>query len=194
MQIILVQAEIEKALTDYVLGLISIRDDQQITIDLSATRGTDGFKALIDIVPVGTTFLGQEITVEGVGTLVADPEPSTLGIAAAISDAKADAQPVRRTRRTAAQIAADNAAAAAEAEPVAEVVQEVIPADQAAAMAADAIDLNAPLAETPAGEAVEEASEDAVEASLVATEAEAEAEPAPAPRQSLFGNLTTPKN
>lgn len=173
MQIILVQAEIEKALTDYVLGMISIRDDQQITIDLSATRGTDGFKALIDIVP-----FGQEVLVD---------ESTTLGIADKIAEAKAEAPaeavPVRRTRRTAAQIAADNAAAAAGAEPVAEVTQEVISAEEAAGLAADAMDLNAP---------VEEASEDAVEASPVAMEAEAD--PAPAPRQSLFGNLNAVKN
>lgn len=176
MQIILVQAEIEAAIRAYIAPFIA-SEGVSVSIDMSATRGTDGFKALIDIVPVG-----QEVLTD---------EPATLGIADKIAEAKAEdpaeAAPVRRTRRTAAQIAADNAAAAAGAEPVAEVAQEVISAEEAAGLAADAMDLNAPLAEIPA---VEEASEDAVDQSQSVTNEEA----APAPRQSLFGNLNAVKN
>lgn len=102
MQIILVQAEIEAAIRAYIAPFIA-SEGVSVSIDMSATRGTDGFKALIDIVP-----LGQEVLMD---------EPATLGIADKIAEAQADAPaeaaPVRRTRRTAAQIAADNAAAAA---------------------------------------------------------------------------------
>jgi hypothetical protein len=187
MQIILVQAEIEKALTDYVLGMISIRDDQQITIDLSATRGTDGFKALIDIVP-----LGQEVLVE---------EPTTLGIADKIADAKAEAAPVRRTRRTAAQIAADNAAAAeaaAEGNPpttdaVNEDTQLAGDVSEDKILGTDTSGSITSTSSTATTAASPSEDEPVVEAEAEA-QVEAEAEEAPAPRQSLFGNLNAVKN
>jgi hypothetical protein len=188
MQIILVQAEIEKALTDYVLGMISIRDDQQITIDLSATRGTDGFKALIDIVP-----LGQEVLVE---------EPTTLGIADKIADAKAEAAPVRRTRRTAAQIAADNAAAAAEAAaegnpPTTDAANE--DTQLAGDVSEDKIlgtDTSGSITSTSstATTAASPSEDEPVVEAEAEAQVEAEAEEAPAPRQSLFGNLNAVKN
>lgn len=49
MKIIIVQAEIEQAITQYILNQISINDDMDIKIELSATRGEAGFTATIDI-------------------------------------------------------------------------------------------------------------------------------------------------
>lgn len=52
MQIILVQAEIETAIRNYVNSKVKIQEGQDIRIDLSASRGPEGFRANIDIVDV----------------------------------------------------------------------------------------------------------------------------------------------
>jgi putative DNA primase/helicase len=51
MQIIIVQSEIEHAIRNYINSQLNVKDGMRIDIDLSATRGADGFKATIDIVP-----------------------------------------------------------------------------------------------------------------------------------------------
>lgn len=53
MQITLNQDEIEAALRKYVNEQVNIRDGHEITIDLKAGRGENGFSATIDIVPAG---------------------------------------------------------------------------------------------------------------------------------------------
>ena len=53
MQITIRQAEIEKAVTQYILGKLSLNDDQQITMKIIATRGSQGFRAIIDITDKG---------------------------------------------------------------------------------------------------------------------------------------------
>ena len=50
MQIILIQSEIEVAIRNYVNSKVKIAADQDIRIDLSASRGPEGFRANIDIV------------------------------------------------------------------------------------------------------------------------------------------------
>lgn len=70
MQIAIVQAEIEDAIRTYILGQININPAMDIKIKLLATRGDDGFRALIDIQPkesenyqspvVGGSNLGAE--------------------------------------------------------------------------------------------------------------------------------------
>ena len=52
MQIILVQAEIEQALKDYVNKTMKVADGVGIDIELTATRGAEGFKAFINIQPI----------------------------------------------------------------------------------------------------------------------------------------------
>ena len=54
MQITLNQAEIEKAIQNYVNEQVNIRDGQEVSIDLRAGRGPEGFTATIDIVPAGS--------------------------------------------------------------------------------------------------------------------------------------------
>ena len=49
MQIIIVQSEIELAIQNYIKSQINLRDGQSISVDLTATRGEAGFKAVIDI-------------------------------------------------------------------------------------------------------------------------------------------------
>lgn len=53
MQITLNQNEIETALRQYVETQVNLREGQDITIDLKAGRGPEGFTATIDIVPAG---------------------------------------------------------------------------------------------------------------------------------------------
>lgn len=50
MQIILVQAEIETAIRNYVNSKVKVNEGQDIRIDLSASRGPEGFRATIDII------------------------------------------------------------------------------------------------------------------------------------------------
>lgn len=49
MKIMIVQAEIETAIRDYILSQINIREGMSVTIELAATRGASGFTAEIDI-------------------------------------------------------------------------------------------------------------------------------------------------
>lgn len=194
MQIILVQAEIEAAIRAYIAPFIA-SEGVSVSIDMSATRGTDGFKALIDIVP-----LGQEVLMD---------EPATLGIAYKIAEAKADAPaeaaPVRRTRRTAAQIAADNAAAAAQAaegnlsmtdavngdiQPAGDESGEKILGTDTSGLTTSTSS-TATTAASPSEDEPEAGAEAAVEPQA---NEEGDLIEAPAPRQSLFGNLNAVKN
>lgn len=54
MQIIIVQSEIETAIRNHILSQITVNEGTEINIDLSATRGAEGFKATIDIVAAAT--------------------------------------------------------------------------------------------------------------------------------------------
>lgn len=51
MQIIMNQVEIETAITDFVSRQINISTDQEITIELQATRGANGYTATLGIMP-----------------------------------------------------------------------------------------------------------------------------------------------
>lgn len=60
MQIAIVQAEIEDAIRTYILGQININPAMDIKIKLLATRGDDGFRALIDIQPKDRLVIGPK--------------------------------------------------------------------------------------------------------------------------------------
>lgn len=49
MQIILVQSEIEQAITQYIADKMTIAEGVDISIDLKATRGSEGFQATVDL-------------------------------------------------------------------------------------------------------------------------------------------------
>lgn len=51
MQITIVQAEIEEAITSYIKSQIAVNEDQEITMDLRAGRGAEGYTATINITP-----------------------------------------------------------------------------------------------------------------------------------------------
>lgn len=103
MQITLVQAEIEQAITDYVQKVMTVADGMQISIDLKATRGAEGMQAFIDIVPKGT--------------VVATPAPVTAKSVAKDVVAKAKETAVEPVKATAAPKATPAPAPAPEADP-----------------------------------------------------------------------------
>ena len=51
MKITIVQAEIEAAIVSHIRSLVSVREGMDITVQLAATRGSEGFTAAIDILP-----------------------------------------------------------------------------------------------------------------------------------------------
>ncbi len=55
MKITIVQAEIETAIENFVLSQMKIEDDQELVIELSATRGPDGMTAEIKVQSKATT-------------------------------------------------------------------------------------------------------------------------------------------
>jgi hypothetical protein len=51
MQITITQDEIETAIANFILSQVSVNEDMDINIDLKATRGDEGYTAVINIVP-----------------------------------------------------------------------------------------------------------------------------------------------
>lgn len=51
MQIIIVQAEIEEAICNHIASRLRVAEGMQMDIELNATRGAEGFKAVINITP-----------------------------------------------------------------------------------------------------------------------------------------------
>lgn len=113
MQIILVQAEVEQAIKDYIANRVTLAEGSDIVIDLKAGRGPEGFTANIDIVPsMGTSDIptgpvkrasvpkaveATEKAAEPVtATVVADEAPNAAQEASSgeevTSDTKADAE------------------------------------------------------------------------------------------------------
>lgn len=113
MQIILVQAEIEKAIRNYVNSKVQVNEGQNIRIDLSASRGPEGFRATIDIVD-------EDVTT----TASAAPAPAPAPKAAAPKVTAEAGEDQAAAKAKAAEAEAKNAeaerAAAAQAEAVAE--------------------------------------------------------------------------
>lgn len=75
MQITIVQTEIEQAIENYVKSMISVNDDQKISIDLKATRGDTGMQAFIDIVPRKRVQAASITGLVAAATPKADPKP-----------------------------------------------------------------------------------------------------------------------
>lgn len=61
MQITITQVEIETAIRNHVLGLIAVRENMRIDIELKATRKEDGYTAVIDITPEGGPGGGEPV-------------------------------------------------------------------------------------------------------------------------------------
>ena len=117
MQITIAQAEIELAITDFITSQINIREGMRIDVDISATRGVNGFTAIIDIVSNktprkqkdGTVVVPQQdaVTSEPVNTgsipEKGDPKPALIDRPAPVSIAvePAKEEPVKAPELTA---------------------------------------------------------------------------------------------
>ena len=90
MQIIIAQAEIEKAITNYIRDLITVKDSTNISIELTAGRGADGFKATIELTEqsqkatvltravVATSVTETSIATEAAPVVTEEEEVTTL--------------------------------------------------------------------------------------------------------------------
>lgn len=68
MQIILVQNEIEEAISNFIRSKMTISNNCSISIDLRATRGADGSTAIVDVVDKAT------------GSIPSGPIPRTVEV------------------------------------------------------------------------------------------------------------------
>lgn len=164
MQIILVQAEIEKAIRNYVNSKVQVNEGQDIRIDLSASRGPEGFRATIDIVdedampPVNAILVPAPV-----------PKAAALKVAAEAGEDQAAAKAKAAEAEAKKKAEAERAAAAqAEAE-----------AEKKALETADSSATEPPF-EADAKEEVQEVQEPAADAA--------------APRKPLFGRSNAALN
>lgn len=198
------QEEIEKAIDIHVRSLVpGLAPETKIGISLSATRGPSGFTAAIDLNPTETAAVAtaaasapKEEAPKAAPVKVKTSGTKPLNIAAKAAEAKAtpakEAAPEAAPEAPAETITQTSDTAELPVEQVtetavADVTTADVSAEEEAARAADAMDLNAP---------VEEAQPEAeAEAETAPAAEEAATEEAPAaPRQSLFAKLDKPKN
>ena len=116
MQITLNQAEIEQAIKNYVNDQVNIREGHDITIDLKAGRGPEGFTATIDIVAPGAAKAAEPTTAKQPATT-----PKPRAERAVTQPADTQGQPVpdapqQETAQEAAEEAAPETATDAQAE------------------------------------------------------------------------------
>ena len=175
MQITIVQAEIEQAITDFIHRQINVREGMLIQIDLKATRGDAGFQAVIDIVdPNSTTVASAPKQEKAEPEQAPVPEPAPAVVVTPATPAVA--APVSRTRVVRA----------------AKVVPEEKPAEPVATPAkAEAPEVQSEPEDVvvePVEALPEAVPEETVQEVAAATEAPTK------PRQSLFSNLPRPSN
>ena len=197
MQITIVQAEIEQAITDFIHRQINVREGMLIQIDLKATRGDAGFQAVIDIVDPNTALTSAPILAHKQGRVEPEPaqpiavpaqEPSTA------ASPEGEPEPTRvRTRvvRAVRQAPVEKSVEKSTEKPLEKPVEKSVE-PEATYSAAEVPDVSS----EPEGQAVVP-----VEANLdpyqEASQPVTEDPPAPVPakpRQSLFSNLPRPVN
>lgn len=61
MQLILPQSELEQAIKNYVNDLMNVKDGTELSIDLKAGRGLDGFTATVDIIKSGMAIPAKTV-------------------------------------------------------------------------------------------------------------------------------------
>ena len=114
MQIILVQAEIEKAIRNYVNSKVQVNEGQDIRIDLSASRGPEGFRATIDIVDGDATATASAAPAPAPAPKAAAPKVAAEAgedqAAAKAKAAEAEAKKAEAERAAAAQAEAEKKA------------------------------------------------------------------------------------
>lgn len=173
MQIVLIQAEIEKAIRNYVNSIVKVAEGVDIVIDLKSTRGDTGFTANIDLVETG---------VERTAAPAPTPTPAPKAAAAKANTESSDDLAAAAKKKSDPAAAAEQAALKKEQEP-AQVREATAATNQATA-----------------GEPGEGGTEppfepDAKEEVQATTTAEPEASEQPAaPRKPLFGRTNAPLN
>ena len=172
MQIILVQAEIETAIRNYVNSKVKVNEGQDIRIDLSASRGPEGFRATIDIIDDDLT---PAVASKAAATKANAESSDDLAVATKAKAVEAEAK-----KKSDMAAAAEQAALKKEQEQVRE----------ATAVAKQAT------ADEPGEGGTEPPFEpDAKEETQATTAAEPEANGQPiAPRKPLFGRTNAPLN
>lgn len=182
MQIIIVQAEIETAIRNYVLGQLNVKDGHRIDIDLSATRGADGFKATIDIVPEDAPSAAKAVAEQAQAP-------------AAVAVVKKDVTATKKESPELPKQPTDKAADTKAATPVAETQTQA--GQDANAETGAASGATADAAAEDAAQDGAQAAQDAAAEQTGATEGAAQEpaeQPAAAPAKSLFAGLKRPVN
>ena len=177
MQIVLIQAEIEKAIRNYVNSIVKVAEGVDIVIDLKSTRGDTGFTANIDLV---------ETDVERTAAPAPTPAPAPKTAAAKANTESSDDLAAAAKKKSDMAVAAEQAALKKEQEQAREV----------AAVAAAAAVAKQATADEP-GEGITEPpfEPDAKEEAQATTTAEPEASEQPAaPRKPLFGRTNAALN
>lgn len=174
MQIILVQAEIETAIRNYVNSKVKVNEGQDIRIDLSASRGPEGFRATIDIIDDDLT--------PAVASKAAAAKANTESSDDLAAAAKAKAVEAEAKKKSDMAAAAEQAALKKEQE-------------QAREVAAVAVTKQATTDEPGEGITEPPFEPDAKEETQATTTAEPEASEQPAaPRKPLFGRTNAALN
>ena len=171
MQIVLIQAEIEKAIRNYVNSIVKVAEGVDIVIDLKSTRGDTGFTANIDLVETG---------VERAAAPAPTPTPTPKAAAAkAITESSDDLA----------------AAAKKKSDPAATAEQAALKKEQEQVREATAATNQATAGEPGEGGTEPPFEPDAKEEVQATTTAEPEASEQPAaPRKPLFGRTNAALN
>ena len=177
MQIVLIQAEIEKAIRNYVNSIVKVAEGVDIVIDLKSTRGDTGFTANIDLV---------ETSVERVAAPAPTPAPVPKTAAAKANTESSDDLAAAAKKKSDMAAAAEQAALKKEQEQAREV---------AAVAVAVAVAKQATTDEPGEGITEPPFEPDAKEETQATTTAEPEASEQPAaPRKPLFGRTNAALN
>lgn len=175
MQIVLIQAEIEKAIRNYVNSIVKVAEGVDIVIDLKSTRGDTGFTANIDLVETG---------VERAAAPAPTPAPVPKAAAAKANTESSDDLAAAAKKKSDMAAAAEQAALKKEQE-------------QAREVAAVAVAVAKQATTDEPGEGITEPpfEPDAKEETQATTTAEPEASEQPAaPRKPLFGRTNAALN
>ena len=173
MQIVLIQAEIEKAIRNYVNSIVKVAEGVDIVIDLKSTRGDTGFTANIDLVETG---------VERAAAPAPTPTPAPKAAAAKANTESSDDLAAAAKKKSDMAAAAEQAALKKEQE-------------QAREVAAVAVAKQATTDEPGEGITEPPFEPDAKEEIQATTTAEPEASEQPAaPRKPLFGRSNAALN
>lgn len=177
MQIVLIQAEIEKAIRNYVNSIVKVAEGVDIVIDLKSTRGDTGFTANIDLVETG---------VERAAAPAPTPTPAPKAAAAKANTESSDDLAAAAKKKSDMAVAAEQAALKEKQEQARDVASVAV---------AVAVAKQATTDEPGEGITKPPFEPDVEEETQATTTAEPEASEQPAaPRKPLFGRTNAALN